>query len=501
MYSVLIVDDEYYICTSVASKLSRLGLAEIGEIRTCFSAEEALEVCRDFKPQIVITDIKMSGMNGIELIGRLGRMLFPVRFLVLSGYDDFGLVRNAFREGAVDYLLKPLLSPQLRDATKSVCETLKSDSHYSADARAGLFETAKDFRAVLRPEASEDNEKKFHTEIMERMKFRAFAVAVTAFAKPVEDPTALINDLYDSFDSGSEYIILCAQAPDDKIIILINLPEGGSPGALEALFEKAVLHFQEQNAPAAAALSETGCERDIRALYQQAESALSARLAAGYGKVYRPGSPGESSSPPVKFKKQIALLIGNPDILELNRFQADFKKQVPKMSAREMQCVYRYMTSAVKKELAEKDLEQFCPNFPDFGSFHNPDEFRETLFACLKSVTELLQEESRRIKTIVQLVQKYIDENFKKGITLSDLAQKFSLSYSYLSKLLSAHLGMPFMAYVVSLRMNLAVELLQDPELTVQEIAFRAGYDNLFNFSRAFKKQFGISPSQYRKSR
>ena len=68
MYSVLIVDDEYYICDGVASKLKRLNLQSIGEIRTCYSGEEAFEICRTYKPQIVITDIKMGGISGIELI-------------------------------------------------------------------------------------------------------------------------------------------------------------------------------------------------------------------------------------------------------------------------------------------------------------------------------------------------------------------------------------------------------------------------------------------------
>ena len=109
----LIIDDEYYICEGIRTMIMTFGIPELGEIRTCYSGEEALSICRTFKPQIVLTDIKMSGINGIELIKLLSKTLYPVRFLVLSGYDDYEYVRNAFQNGAVDYLLKPVISEQL----------------------------------------------------------------------------------------------------------------------------------------------------------------------------------------------------------------------------------------------------------------------------------------------------------------------------------------------------------------------------------------------------
>ena len=59
MYPVLVVDDEYFICEDVRHKLENLGLNEIGEVRTCLSGEDALELCQTFKPPIIITDIKM----------------------------------------------------------------------------------------------------------------------------------------------------------------------------------------------------------------------------------------------------------------------------------------------------------------------------------------------------------------------------------------------------------------------------------------------------------
>ena len=126
--NILIVDDEYYICEGLHKKLVQLNHPCIGEILTCLSGEEAISVCKTYKPHIIFTDIKMSGINGIELIHALRETLHPVQFIVLSGYDDFEYVRGAFQNGAIDYLLKPVLNDDLTRVVAAALSTL--DANY-----------------------------------------------------------------------------------------------------------------------------------------------------------------------------------------------------------------------------------------------------------------------------------------------------------------------------------------------------------------------------------
>ena len=81
LHNILIVDDEYYICEGLHKKLVQLNHPCIGEILTCLSGEEAISVCKTYKPHIIFTDIKMSGINGIELIHALRETLHPVQFI------------------------------------------------------------------------------------------------------------------------------------------------------------------------------------------------------------------------------------------------------------------------------------------------------------------------------------------------------------------------------------------------------------------------------------
>ena len=94
--------------------------------------------------------------------------------------------------------------------------------------------------------------------------------------------------------------------------------------------------------------------------------------------------------------------------------------------------------------------------------------------------------------------RKYVDAHYMENLTLANLADRFFMSYSYLSKSFHTSFHMPFQQYLLMLRMEHALELLKDPSLSIQQIAAGVGYENAFNFSRAFKSRYGVSPSHFR---
>jgi len=96
------------------------------------------------------------------------------------------------------------------------------------------------------------------------------------------------------------------------------------------------------------------------------------------------------------------------------------------------------------------------------------------------------------------LIRNYIDLHYMENLTLTDLADRFFISYSYLSKSFRKTFHMSFQEYLRMLRMEQALTLLKDPGLSIQQIAAQVGYENAFNFSRSFKAQYGVSPSHFR---
>lgn len=113
--SILIVDDENFVCENLKLKLQRLDLPAVFSADTCNSAKQAKILLNEKKYQVIFTDIRMPFTDGLTFIKQLRTDGYQGKIFALSGYDDFDYVRSAFVNGADDYILKPVAVTQLRE--------------------------------------------------------------------------------------------------------------------------------------------------------------------------------------------------------------------------------------------------------------------------------------------------------------------------------------------------------------------------------------------------
>ncbi|GLX68455.1 response regulator transcription factor [Paenibacillus glycanilyticus] len=135
MLNLMIVDDEELIREEIKSKVTRLAHPLIGGIMLAADGQEAKQLLHDFKPQIVISDIRMPGLDGLSLIRDSFQTSPDVKFIVLSGYGDYEYVREAFKYGIVDYLLKPVRLSELENQLNLAVQ-LCLDSSSKEDIKA-----------------------------------------------------------------------------------------------------------------------------------------------------------------------------------------------------------------------------------------------------------------------------------------------------------------------------------------------------------------------------
>ncbi len=123
MYKVLIVDDESWVVESLKDLIEwdRFGFEVAGQ---AYNGSDALEAIRELRPEVVFTDIRMPGMNGLELIQRGKLLPFPVQFVVVSGYAEFAYAQKALAHGAVAYCLKPFDEVEISGVLKKISATL-----------------------------------------------------------------------------------------------------------------------------------------------------------------------------------------------------------------------------------------------------------------------------------------------------------------------------------------------------------------------------------------
>ena len=492
MYNILIVDDEYYICEGLKTQLLLLAIPDIREIRTCLSGEEALLLCQTYKPQIVFTDIKMEGMDGISLIHALSRILHPVQFIVLSGYDDFHYVRGAFQRGAADYLLKPILSEDLTKALTSVTETLNGHARNPDRLRKPLFQLSADvFRelSVLPADAI------LPGSLLDALDMAGIrdscCLAVLAFPSPktYEFLIRQINIFYDSLEQ-----ILAGILSDNRIGILC------AATVKDTLADFLASRITSCHCPAAASLTESVPVSHIAQQFRRAQELLCLRLFHGYGILFTETDAAGKRDFPPRLKHFMASVLKTPSLISNQAQRSAFLREIRKLSLPALLRFYQYFHNVLEVAGSEHGWPEQGYDVPPLSHFPQMTALED--YFCRR----LLEFAKKRAShpdnpSSMEMVRNYVDTHYMENLTLSSLADRFFMSYSYLSKSFHKSFHMPFQQYLLMLRMEHALELLKDETLTIQQIATRVGYENAFNFSRSFKAQYGVSPSHFRNQR
>ena len=135
IYKVVVVDDEPMAVKAIC-RIIEAHCPEFKVVGTAENGERALDVLRETVPDLVLTDIAMPLMSGLELVKRAGSMMPDLCFVIISGYQDFEYVRDAIRNGVLDYLTKPIVPSQMLPTMKNVKEKLKI---FYYNRRNGIF--------------------------------------------------------------------------------------------------------------------------------------------------------------------------------------------------------------------------------------------------------------------------------------------------------------------------------------------------------------------------
>lgn len=498
-FSVLIVDDEYIICENIRSKIELLNLNKIGEIKTCYSGEEALEICKSYKPEIVITDIKMGEINGIELIRNLKKKLYPVFFIVLSGYDDYKYVRSAFQEGVNDYLLKPILTEQLQKILNQQCEKLMNKTNCAQESRSSLVMVSEKLFAQMSKLPGEGEMQELQEEVLRFLGNKEYMFLKIGFNQNVirHNINRIINLLYDLVYDELGYRCLCAAKSDQKIDLLLNNDD--IDYELTIVFARKLMEeIAKYNVGIpAVGVSVNGNISELFRMNYQAENNLCYRITEGYGEVFLGEERGKVSEIPKSLKKSTLNLIKNTELMLHTNIWVQIEKSILHLDVIGMKRYYNFFVGLIYSGISDQEDKKEI-EFPIFYEFTSGQDLVKALKNMFIEYIGLINEHEDP-ENIVDNVREYIDQNFTKKLMLSEIADNYFISYSYLSKIFHETYGASFQEYLISKRMSYAEQLLQGQTMSLQEIAEAVGYSNVFNFSRAFKKYFGESPAYYRR--
>ncbi|TCL61777.1 AraC family two component transcriptional regulator [Hydrogenispora ethanolica] len=526
MFKILIVDDEALIRNGIAQAVPWRELA-IDEVRTAAGGAEALALMDSWRPDVVLTDIRMPGLDGLELLDRVRQLNPEAKVVILSGFDDFAYAQAALKLGAFDYLLKTSDIHDLVEVLGRALAALRSDRE--KQRRLELATPLLRERYLNRLLYGGHPPAEFHEGL--RLLGPGFGTAsfLIALAELRSPEVAAMSDEDREFgkvlvmevveellgDGGSGF-----EGRDDELIVL-GMNQAGLP---EAAFREEFGRCCQQLLEAVAArfglrlsigISLPNPDwQTIRQSYHQAKQALECTgLAAGKiawfeAAANRCAAPTRPISSGQEKVLLAALRVGDrAAVLESVQTIIGGIAQWPPIRLPQLRQTGIELFSIALRVLPEFEIDAAELYGKDFLYFEEMqrigslEQLRQWLFAKLTLLADYIRDHKiLKHKQVVEEARSYMAEHYHEPLTLNRLAGVVHMSPNYFSSVFSNELGQSFLEYLTELRVEKAKQRLGDPDAKAFEVGAGVGYENPQYFSKIFKKYTGMTPTEYREA-
>ncbi len=492
-YSLLVADDEKFAREHIINLLdwNRLCINRLYEAEDGFAAEEIIE---KEKPDIMLLDIRMPQMSGMELMDRLEKIGADVCVIVLSAYSDFEVARKLVSLGRViDYILKPVSADVLTESVLKCIESIEERR------RAELL-------------------KENYREAQARLQRRA--VADVIFGRDVDSALDILPDRPVKMQIG----VICIKGNRDALYEELRGQNGTGP--LKYVFKAEnrsflTLYFESESSIGRAVeicdriaargicvgLGRVYCDRqDISVSYREAQVACEIALISGKSGVKRIEEieDAEADAPEWSaFAKKLRAAVEGKDAHAAEEILSEILSSAMHSSVSAFKSGSAGSLALLKAGAAGL-IEEVMNGRRESLNLSNlfcAEDSYSVYLACRDILSQNDDSPSRsgHKNAVMELVKRYIDEHFSERITLNSAAGIAFVNPSYLSRLFSETEGCVFTDYVTTLRINKAKQFLRDdPGMKIYEIADNVGYNSPKYFIKVFKEKTGMTPADYR---
>ena len=498
MYKVLIADDEKNIRLGIQAMIKR----EFPDLETFIASDgqEALELIQEKEPHIVITDIKMPRMDGIQLIKELQQKEIQPSLLILSGYDDFTYAKEAIKHKVKDYLLKPVNRTELFKSLNMIIEELEQSQKMT-------YQHMDEYRAsqlnyIL---LNQNIQEEAVDDLLIKMKMESYPagyyVGIIEADGDVggEDFLGKINQLFLSNSSTIPFL-----DKDGRVTIIAADIE------LFTLLKEQL--GRDRHLVFTIGISERESDlKELRKTYGQAVTALKYHFLYPRRQIIlyeNIKEKPEIDSLPMDLINKISNMLGTErekEIKENLRQVMDFDV-IAHSSIDYLENLNKEINETIFKGFFKRLGEESLVTFEllnKIDDIYNFDNFHE-YFHALEDLLMRIHEYHKQMKSVYS-EQKYMDraiayirENYHKDLNLAVVANYISLNYSYFSHMFKEYIGQNFVDYLKMVRVESAKKLLQETDFKILEISEMVGYKNPKQFARVFRDVEGISPKEYR---
>lgn len=512
MYSIFLVDDEELELEMMRDYIhwEEMGIYVAG---TSTNGRDALEKIEVIQPDIVLTDVQMPMMNGIDLAQKIRERFDGIQLIFLTGHDEFNYVKSALNVGAVGYLLKPLDLSEIESVIEKVklrCEEVEMKNRSIQMTKSNIlkeliYEKDEERIAVLTssfcklarcPGSSHYALALFsidHKDLIERQLI-------------LEDCMTQLSSFLDRFFLGKKLEATFVTYKEGELGVFMDATQQPGHYAWEDMAQ--AMHDSLDFTVTVAVGGQAGKLSKVQALYEQTKLILNEYFYVGTGRViYADDVRGQfysEQTPPFEQKEWFEA-INQLDFEQTARLLHEYCAKLITLRINKKQiCDWAI-------DLIGELLEQLHEPVPDsskraelYHSIYNSLTVQEIEAYILGAAAEAINLLSERFmdknSKLAHRVRTIIDQTFHQPITINSLSDQVYLSPNYLRSIFKDKTGMTIHDYLTKIRLDKSKELLGDGSLKVQDIAQRVGYESTSYFISLFLKSQGVTPNEYRKN-
>ncbi|NSW90033.1 MAG: response regulator transcription factor [Firmicutes bacterium] len=534
-YKVLIVDDEYLIRQGLSEGIpwSEIGFEVSG---TAANGREALAHIRETVPNVIITDVKMPVIDGIEL-SRIVKQEYPdIKTIILSGYGEFEYAQKAIEYNVCSYILKPLNEEDLIKLFKNIYNELeiqskiKSKMKESGSASGNFFNGRRDeiidyvFMKLISRDFEEEGQ--YEKDLMSvgfNTRNKYFYIAAFNCSNISKNNGKKISS-EELFQLSSKY---CKQLGYqvlylNRVFYVVAHCENKILRRDQEYFAMGIKNHIENTLNSeynGNYVISIGIGRVCKELLNLRDSANEAGIALNY-KYYSgegniifydeirlnqnvsinksqieavtkeliAGILNDNDGLLVPLLKKLFLHISSLNLLDINKLCIKCTQ------------IYLSIVEEIKKEyifITALTEEEFFNRIAKYETFKDMTEEFKWVVLDLKKQIKYYNQTSDRHQFILK-IKKHINENYHNNLTLDKLSRDFFINPSYLSKIFKDETGENLSDYILGVRMKNAERLLKTSNAKIQEVSKQVGYEDYRYFCTVFKKVMGVTPLQYR---
>ena len=529
---VFLVEDEVIIRSGVKKSINweQEGYEFVGEAS---DGELAYPMILKEKPDILITDIRMPFMDGLELSRLVKKELPDIKILILSGYDEFEYAKKAIKIGVTEYLLKPISAAKLTEVLNAVAETIRQENE-----EKNLLET---YFAEMRENTERDKMRLFEKllmgdlsmgeileagerfgmnlgascykivlfKILANLENHVYAEQMVDACSSVEQAASMMEGVY-VFQRGVEGWAFLLTAQDEK-----SMEE--SEKILYQNRKQAMKNYTQLEYFGGIG-STVPRIRSLKHSFREADRAFAARFVEEANQIISQ-KEFEKSQMEEGLKMQGVVQIGksremlqkflsNGTREEVKAFSDAYISRIEEENIRSTMvrqyvvidvCIVilsfcERISSANRLQEEAEELQKMMQKI------HSLSEIKKYVVRLLNEAIELRDAESgRRYSDLIAAAKKEIENHYMtEEISLNTVAISVGMSPSYFSSIFSKEAGKTFVEYLTEVRIEKAKEFLMCSSMKTSEIGYEVGYKDPHYFSYIFKKVQGCSPKEYR---